>query len=86
MCIAGYCIQLADTFASTFTVFAISVDLGSSTTFGPVTWAVGYVRNPSISYTTPRGNVEQLRPYFVTRYGVNNIGAAVSGYTLELWA
>ncbi|KAJ8483513.1 hypothetical protein ONZ51_g4651 [Trametes cubensis] len=65
----------------TFTVFAISVDLGTSTTFGPVTWAVGYVRNPSISYTTPRGNVEQLRPYFVTRYGVNNIGAAIDAWT-----
>ncbi|KAJ8483511.1 hypothetical protein ONZ51_g4652 [Trametes cubensis] len=65
----------------TFTVFAISVDLGSSTTFGPVTWAVGYVRNPSISYTTPDSNVEQLRPYFVTRYGVNNIGAAIDAWT-----
>ncbi|KAH9892777.1 DUF1793-domain-containing protein [Cubamyces lactineus] len=64
-----------------FTVYAISVDLGTATTFGPVTWAVGYVRNPSISYTTPAGNVEQLRPYFVTRYGVDNIGEAIDAWT-----
>ncbi|KAI0335016.1 DUF1793-domain-containing protein [Cubamyces sp. BRFM 1775] len=79
---------LTDTFTTafapispTFTVYAISVDLGTSTTFEPVTWAVGYVRNPSISYTNPQGKVEQLRPYFVTRYGVDNIGGAIDEWT-----
>lgn len=60
-----------------FTVYGISVDLGQiQTTSEPVTWAVGYVRNPSIAYTKPDSTVEQLMPYFTTKYG-SNIPAAV---------
>lgn len=60
-----------------FTVYGIAVDLGQiQTTLAPVTWAVGYVRNPSIAYTKPDSTVEQLSPYFTTKYG-NNIPAAV---------
>ncbi|KAI0335019.1 hypothetical protein GY45DRAFT_1367055 [Cubamyces sp. BRFM 1775] len=63
-------------------VFAIAVDLGSNVrSFEAVTWAVGYVRNPSVSYTNPNGNVQQLRPYFVTRYGIDNIREAIDDWT-----
>ncbi|KAL7281458.1 hypothetical protein ACG7TL_004773 [Trametes sanguinea] len=59
-----------------FTVYGISVDLGTiQSTSAPVTWAVGYVRNPTIQYTTADGITEKLSPYFVTQYGTN-IGAA----------
>ncbi len=58
-------------------MYGIAVDLGQvQTTPEPVTWAVGYVRSPSIAYTKPDSTVEQLSPYFVTKYG-SNIGAAV---------
>ncbi|KAI0335017.1 DUF1793-domain-containing protein [Cubamyces sp. BRFM 1775] len=63
------------------TVTAFSVDLGTSSSgFGPVTWAVGYVRNPSILYTTPHGDIKQLSPYFVTYYGAD-IGHAIDDLT-----
>ncbi|KAH9914017.1 uncharacterized protein B0H18DRAFT_151561 [Fomitopsis serialis] len=49
-------------------VFPISVDLGSvAFVDSPVVWAVGYVRDPSISYTLS-GNTESLRPYYTTQY------------------
>ncbi|KAI0368348.1 DUF1793-domain-containing protein [Pilatotrama ljubarskyi] len=64
-----------------FTVFAISVDLGQiQSTPAPVTWAVGYVRNPSIAYTAPDGATQQLSPYFVTKYG-SNIEQAIDDFT-----
>ncbi|KAI0325215.1 DUF1793-domain-containing protein [Cubamyces sp. BRFM 1775] len=81
---------LTDTFTTAFgpispnpTVFGIAVDLGtSSTTVGPVTWTVGYVRSPSVSYADPRGTVEQLSPYFITRYGTD-IGQAIDAWTVS---
>ncbi|KAI0367422.1 DUF1793-domain-containing protein [Pilatotrama ljubarskyi] len=64
-----------------FTGFAIAVDLGQiQITTAPVTWAVGYVRNPSISYTGPDGVVQQLSPYFVTKYQ-DSIQQAVDDFT-----
>ncbi|KAI0370619.1 DUF1793-domain-containing protein [Pilatotrama ljubarskyi] len=66
-----------------FTVFAIAVDLGRiRSTSAPVTWAVGYVRNPSIAYTGPDGTTQQLSPYFVTKYG-NNMDQAIDDLTSE---
>ncbi|KAI0353838.1 DUF1793-domain-containing protein [Trametes cingulata] len=60
------------TIAPLFTVFAIAVDLGQiQSTSAPITWAVGYVRNSSISYTGPDGSAQQLSPYFATKYGEN---------------
>ncbi|KAL1944830.1 hypothetical protein VTO73DRAFT_2450 [Trametes versicolor] len=65
-----------------FTVFGIAVDLGRiKSTQEPVTWAVGYVRDPSIAYTAPDGTVRRLRPYFVTKYD-SNIGAAIDDFTV----
>ena len=53
----------------TFTVFALAVDLGTiKSTTSPVTWSVGYVRDPSITYTTATGAIQQRRPYYVTQY------------------
>ncbi|KAM5540207.1 hypothetical protein V8D89_006026 [Ganoderma adspersum] len=53
----------------TFTVFALAVDLGTiKSTASPVTWSVGYVRDPSITYTTATGAIQQRRPYYVTQY------------------
>ncbi|KAI0705087.1 hypothetical protein C8T65DRAFT_240266 [Cerioporus squamosus] len=50
-------------------VFAIAVDLGSiQSTSAPVTWAIGYVRDPLVPYTTPSGVTEVRRPYWTTRY------------------
>ncbi|KAH9914014.1 uncharacterized protein B0H18DRAFT_887524 [Fomitopsis serialis] len=49
-------------------VFPISVDLGSVASLdSPVVWTVGYVRDPSISYTLS-GNTVSLRPYYTTQY------------------
>ena len=48
---------------------AFAVDLGDITsTSAPVSWAIGYVRNPSVLYTTPDGDQEMRAPYFVTRH------------------
>ncbi|KAI0712927.1 hypothetical protein C8T65DRAFT_726919 [Cerioporus squamosus] len=50
-------------------VFAMAVDLGNiQSTTSPVTWAVGYVRDPVVPYTTPSGATEVRRPYWTTRF------------------
>ncbi|PIL35875.1 hypothetical protein GSI_01535 [Ganoderma sinense ZZ0214-1] len=52
-----------------FSVFAFAVDVGTiQSTASPVTWSVGYVRNTSITYTTPGGAVQQRKPYYMTQY------------------
>ncbi|EPS95243.1 hypothetical protein FOMPIDRAFT_1054403 [Fomitopsis schrenkii] len=49
-------------------VFPIAVDLGSvSSSAEPIVWVVGFVRDPSISYTIG-GQTEALRPYYTTKY------------------
>ncbi|KAI0633571.1 DUF1793-domain-containing protein [Trametes polyzona] len=67
--------------APKFSVYAIAVDLGQiQRTSGPVTWAVGYVRNPTITYTAPDFSIRQLHPYYVTKYGTN-IMSAIDDFT-----
>ncbi|KAI0759822.1 DUF1793-domain-containing protein [Trametes elegans] len=67
--------------APVFTVFGIAVDLGQiQSTSEPVTWTIGYVRNPSITYTAADGSVQELSPYFVSKYGAD-IGAAIDDIT-----
>ena len=52
-----------------WSVFGLAVDLGTiQSTATPVTWSVGYVRDPSITYSAPGGVVQQRRPYYVTQY------------------
>ena len=52
-----------------WSVFGLAVDLGTiQSTPSPVTWSVGYVRDPSITYSAPGGAVQQRRPYYVTQY------------------
>ncbi|PIL35870.1 hypothetical protein GSI_01530 [Ganoderma sinense ZZ0214-1] len=66
-------------------VFALAVNLGAiQATSSPVTWSVGYVRDPSIAYTTPGGGgaVQQRRPYYATAYpDSNNIRSVIDAFT-----
>ncbi|EEB90538.1 hypothetical protein MPER_11240, partial [Moniliophthora perniciosa FA553] len=51
-----------------FPVFAFSNDLGTiTTTSQPVVWAIGFVRNPVVTQTTPSGS-QNLLPYWMTKY------------------
>ena len=50
-------------------VSALSIDLGTITsTIVPVSWAVGYVRNPSVQYTAYSGKQQERAPYYVSQY------------------
>ncbi|KAI0829799.1 hypothetical protein BC628DRAFT_1314099 [Trametes gibbosa] len=63
------------------TVFAISVDLGQiQETSAPQVWAIGFARDPSISYTTPDGEILDLSPYYATRYPRANINQAIDDF------
>ncbi|KAM5534566.1 hypothetical protein V8D89_011770 [Ganoderma adspersum] len=64
-----------------FPVFALAVDLGTikSTNDTPITWSVGYVRDPSIKYTTVTTATEQRRSYYVTQYA--DIDDAIDAFT-----
>ena len=45
------------------------MDLGTiSATSSPLWWAVGYVRDPSVKYTTSAGAQQELVPYYTTQY------------------
>ncbi|TFK92712.1 hypothetical protein K466DRAFT_581623 [Polyporus arcularius HHB13444] len=68
-------------------VYAIAVDLGMvQSTSSPVTWALGYVRDPVAPYTTPSGMTEIRRPYWTTRYSdvSSLIDAFVADYPAAL--
>ncbi|TFK89099.1 DUF1793-domain-containing protein [Polyporus arcularius HHB13444] len=68
-----------------FFVFAIAVDLGTiSSTSDPVTWGAGYVRDPSVRYTTSSGETQNRRPYFVSQY--SDIGSAIDAFTADFTA
>ncbi|PIL35880.1 hypothetical protein GSI_01540 [Ganoderma sinense ZZ0214-1] len=63
-----------------FPVFALAVDLGTiKATSAPVTWSVGYVRDPLITYTTATGATQQRRPYYAKQY--SNIGDVIDAFT-----
>ncbi|KAI0762087.1 hypothetical protein BD413DRAFT_643854 [Trametes elegans] len=72
-----------------YSVFAIAVDLGQIQAISePVTWAVGYVRDPSTKYTASDGSVQQLRPYYTTKYSdivtaIDDITSASDDTTLQ---
>ncbi|KAI0665950.1 hypothetical protein C8Q78DRAFT_985276 [Trametes maxima] len=61
-----------------YSVYAIAVDLGQiQSTSDPVTWAIGYVRDPTIFFTgSPGGKVQGLSPYFTTEYA-SDIGQTI---------
>ncbi|OBZ70559.1 hypothetical protein A0H81_09078 [Grifola frondosa] len=70
-----------------FTVYALSVDLGViQSTSSSVVWGVGFVRNPSIQYTTSTGGTQQRSPYYVSQYGTISeaIDAFLSDYPAAL--
>ncbi|OSD07070.1 hypothetical protein PYCCODRAFT_1464180 [Trametes coccinea BRFM310] len=82
--------SLANTVSTSFTpiessggdtVFAFAVKLGTiERTASPVTWSIGYVRNPTIQYTVANGSTQKLSPYFVKQYG-NDIEKAIETVT-----
>ncbi|TFY62886.1 hypothetical protein EVJ58_g3577 [Rhodofomes roseus] len=67
-----------------YPVFGLAVDLGNiQSTQSPVVWSVGFVRDPSIQYTTGSGTVQNRSPYYVTQYSsaVDAMEAFVSDYS-----
>ena len=67
---------------SDYPVFGLAVDLGNiQSTQSPVVWTVGFVRDPSIQYTTGSGTVQNRSPYYVTEY--SNVVDAVGLYPLS---
>ncbi|KAM5540215.1 hypothetical protein V8D89_006034 [Ganoderma adspersum] len=80
--------QLMNTTATTafgpispnFTALALAADLGTiQSTASPVTWSVGFVRDPSISYTTPGGTIQKRRPYYARQY--QTVEDAIDAFT-----
>ncbi|RPD75342.1 hypothetical protein L226DRAFT_534905 [Lentinus tigrinus ALCF2SS1-7] len=70
---------------SPFFVFALAVDLGTITsTSDPVTWCAGYVRDPSVQYTTGSGETQNRRPYFFSKY--SDISSAIDAFTTDFSA
>lgn len=56
-------------FCSPYPVFSIARNLGNITeTSSPIVWAVGGIRDPSVSYTTSTGKGQQRSPLYVTSY------------------
>jgi len=70
-----------------FPVFGISVDLGSiQSTTSPIVWAVGYVRDPSINYTTGKGETQLRSPYYATQYStIDDVVSMVSVHILMIF-
>ncbi|KAH9926279.1 uncharacterized protein BXZ73DRAFT_49533 [Epithele typhae] len=63
-------------------VSAFSFDLGSIiSTPEPVSWTVGYVRDPTIQYTTSSGAVQERVPYYTTVYP--DISNAIDALTTD---
>ena len=58
---------------------AFAVDLGTiQSTPAPVTWAIGYVRDPVIQYNASFSTTELRRPYWTTRYADVDVLVSVS--------
>ncbi|KAI0705121.1 hypothetical protein C8T65DRAFT_740959 [Cerioporus squamosus] len=63
-------------------VFSFAVDLGNiQSTSLPVTWAVGYVRDPVVQYTTPSSGIEVRHSFWTMRY--SNISALVDAFLAD---
>ncbi|KAM5540214.1 hypothetical protein V8D89_006033 [Ganoderma adspersum] len=72
------------TIQPSFSVFAFAVDLGTiQSTASPVTWSIGYVRDPSITYTMPGGAVQQRKPYYVTQYKSVEDAVSIDAFTSD---
>ena len=62
-------------------VFPISVNLGNvDSSTEPIVWVVGFVRDPSISYTTDN-QIAHLRPYYTTQYSAVESAVCVTIYS-----
>ena len=56
-------------FTHSFSAAAFAIDLGTiQATSLPLTWVIGFVRDPAIQYITFSGVTELRRPYYVTKY------------------
>ncbi|RPD75338.1 DUF1793-domain-containing protein [Lentinus tigrinus ALCF2SS1-7] len=63
-------------------VFAIAVDFGSiQSTSSPVTWAIGYVRDPVVQFKTTSGATDFRRPYWSTRH--SDIHALIDAFVTD---
>ena len=52
-----------------YLVSGFAIDIGNIDSMqSPVSWAVGFVRNPSIKYTTASGDQQERVPYYTTQY------------------
>ncbi|KAI0746013.1 hypothetical protein C8Q76DRAFT_606683 [Earliella scabrosa] len=68
-----------------FPVFAIAKSLGQiQTTASPVTWAIGYVRDPTVQYTTSSGETQNRRPFFLTQF--SNVNSAIDAFLSDFSA
>ncbi|KAM5540211.1 hypothetical protein V8D89_006030 [Ganoderma adspersum] len=68
--------------APNWSVCGFAVDLGTiQSTTSSITWSVGYVRDPSITYTAPGGAVQQRRPYYVTQYPAVEDVVSIDAFT-----
>ena len=75
----------ADFYNSDWPVFPIAVDLGSvSSSAEPIVWVVGFVRDPSISYTIG-GQAESLRPYYTTEFDTVESAVRVAACVVSLF-
>lgn len=64
--------SIRDGSSSNFPVMALSVDLGKIQSIeNPVTWAIGFVRDPVINYTSLSGETQLRSPYFRARYATD---------------
>ncbi|PIL35889.1 hypothetical protein GSI_01549 [Ganoderma sinense ZZ0214-1] len=65
-------------------IFALAVDLGTiQSTASPITWSVGYVRDPAITYTAPDGAVQLRRPYYIDAFTGDYAGAYSRAVALD---
>ena len=71
-------LTLSDVY-SPFYVFGIAVELGNiQETSSPITWAIGYVRDPTVTFTTSSGAIQTRRPYWTTQY--SDVASAVRSH------
>ncbi|KAF8883844.1 hypothetical protein BD779DRAFT_813306 [Infundibulicybe gibba] len=65
--------------SSNWPVFALSMDLGSVSEIStPVVWALGLVRDPTISYGLGDGSIQSRSSFFWTQY--STIGDAIGAF------
>ncbi|KAA1474523.1 hypothetical protein DENSPDRAFT_860385 [Dentipellis sp. KUC8613] len=72
--------------ADDFPVYAVSVDLGDITTTGnnPIVWAIGYTRDPALSYADLDGSTQSRSLYYNANF--SDASAVVNGFLNDFGA